>query len=417
MKGLVLHRRFRMDDRQSEVEADQDYLSGCLFLLILIMLLSLRTDTDDEDKVMGEAEVNVTEQAEKEKTNKEQKGDEHAGDEQVVVPIATTNKEKLTLLQSTSSHYVSSNFGNQFINSPNASLICSILENVEAEINSLLDIQIQQDVPNIQQEPFHAVKVFTELEQAVKELKQADHSIAILASIRSQSHTEELKKELSEKRDYKDVVEESVQANVINKVKNHLPKYLPQEIKEELEKTPSSLGQSSFQELFDSITWSMLLDEANMKKGYKPDTVLKKRDCGDDKDEDPSSGSNQGKKTKKRRFNESESSKNTSTTKESSKGKSLAKTSKTGKSVTAEEPVEDLVFEKVSDDVEKTFDDKVDDADQPPHTAVDETQAGADPKIPKKDCLRILQSLKYLILIGTPSKPLMILQNSHGLRR
>ncbi|GKC97256.1 hypothetical protein Tco_1167531 [Tanacetum coccineum] len=68
------------------------------------------------------------------------------------------------LLQSTSSHSVSSNFGNQFINSPNASLIGTILENAEAEINSLLDIQIQQDVPNIQQEPFHAVKVSVILE-------------------------------------------------------------------------------------------------------------------------------------------------------------------------------------------------------------------------------------------------------------
>ncbi|GKA48173.1 hypothetical protein Tco_0741131 [Tanacetum coccineum] len=56
-----------------------------------------------------------------------------------------------------------------------------------------------------------------------------------------------------------------------------------------------------------------------MKEGDKPKKVLKQRDHGDDQDEDPSAGSNQGKKTKKRRFNESESSKNTSTTKESSK--------------------------------------------------------------------------------------------------
>ncbi|GKB52280.1 hypothetical protein Tco_0903033, partial [Tanacetum coccineum] len=46
----------------------------------------------------------------------------------------------------------------QFINSPNASLIGTIPENAEAEINSLLDIQIQQDVLHIQQEPFHVVK-------------------------------------------------------------------------------------------------------------------------------------------------------------------------------------------------------------------------------------------------------------------
>ncbi|GKB12566.1 hypothetical protein Tco_0846489 [Tanacetum coccineum] len=100
-------------------------------------------------------------------------------------------------------------------------------EDEELKINSLSDVQIQQDVPNIQQEPFHAVKVsvipkttqqppftppappppateipstqfsnskavksivqsLTELEQIVKELKQADHSTTFLASIRSQ---------------------------------------------------------------------------------------------------------------------------------------------------------------------------------------------------------------------------------------
>ncbi|GJZ41517.1 hypothetical protein Tco_0588403, partial [Tanacetum coccineum] len=310
-------------------------------------------------------------------------------------------------------------------------------ENAEAEINYLLDIQIQQDGPNIQQEPFHAVKVYVIPETtqqpsstppapslpatkilSTQELKQADHSTTILASIRSQvpsvvkdylgsnlpnafqkvlrSYTEELKKELSEKRDYEDAIEQSVQANVINKVKNFLPKFLPQAVKEALEKNPPSLSHSSFQgqsaiqateslskyelkkilyekmhkirsnlthnihqELYDALTWSMLLDEANMKKGDKPDTVLKKRDRGDDQDDEPSAGSNQGKKTKKRIGNESKLSKKTSTTKESSKGKSLARTYKSGKSMTAKESVEEPVFDIASNDVEKTVDDKI----------------------------------------------------------
>nr|GEU42130.1 hypothetical protein [Tanacetum cinerariifolium] len=100
----------------------------------------------------------------------------------------------------------------------------------------------------------------------------------------------------------------------------------------------------------------MLLDEANMKKGDKPDTVPKKRDHADNKDDDPSAGPNQSKKTKKIRLNESESSKKTSTTKESSK-----------------------------DDVQQTFDDKVDDGGQLPYTIANETQPYVDPKIPKKD--------------------------------
>ncbi|GJU71773.1 hypothetical protein Tco_1263178 [Tanacetum coccineum] len=400
------------DDDESENDDEEDDVS-----IDIEKTNDERTDTDVEDQDDEELKV-----------DEEQKGDDQAGDEQLVVLVSTTQKEMPSPLQSTSSHFVSSNFGNQFINSPNASIISTIPENAKAKINSLLDIQIQQDVPHIQQEPFHIVKVFTKLEKAVKELKQADHSTTILASIKSQvlqSHTEELKKELSEKRDYKDVIKESVQANIINKVKNFLPKFLSQAVKEELEKTPSSFGQSSskgqsaikaseslseyelknilyakmhkiqshltydtHQELYDALTWSMLLDEATMKEGDKPDNVLKKRDRGYDQDEDPSARSNQGKKTKKRRFNESESSKKTSTTKESSKGKSPARTSKSGKSVTAKESVKEPIFEIASDDVEQTFDDKVGDAGQPPHIDADKTQPDDAPRIPKKDWLK-----------------------------
>nr|GEU54988.1 hypothetical protein [Tanacetum cinerariifolium] len=124
-----------------------------------------------------------------------------------------------------------------------------------------------------------------------------------------------------------------------------------------MHKIQSNLTHEMHQELFNALTWLMLLDETNIEKGDKPDTVLKKRDRRDDQDEDPSAGSNQGKKTKKRRVNESELSKKTSTTNESS---------------------------KALDDVEKTVD-KVGDAGQPPHTDVDETQADADSKILNKD--------------------------------
>ncbi|GJY62086.1 hypothetical protein Tco_0462743 [Tanacetum coccineum] len=119
---------------------------------------------------MGKDEKIVEQKAnEKHEADEEQKGDDHAEDKQVVVPVSTTQKERPSLLQSTSNHSVSSNFGNQFINSPNVSLI----------------------------DAFQKVL---------------------------QSHTEELKKELSKKRDYKDVIEELVQAHVINEVKKFLSK-------------------------------------------------------------------------------------------------------------------------------------------------------------------------------------------------
>ncbi|GJS51884.1 hypothetical protein Tco_0625246, partial [Tanacetum coccineum] len=222
----------------------------------------------------------------------------------------------------------------------------------------------------------YVVKRFTALEQVVKELKQDDHFAAILALIRSQ-----------------------VPSVVKNYLGTSLPRALKKAVKEALEKTPHSLGQSSsqgqsaiqaaeflfeyelkkilydkmhkrksnqthatHQELFDALTWSLLLDEANIKKA----------------------GLNQVKKTKKRKFNESESSKKTSTAKESSKGKSLAKTYKSGKSMTAKE----LVFEKASDDVQQTFDDKMDIADV--------SQADTDPKITKKDWFKDSQNPEAL---------------------
>ncbi|GKE73699.1 hypothetical protein Tco_1535740, partial [Tanacetum coccineum] len=116
----------------------------------------------DADKEQEENSKKVKEQKADEelKADEEKQGDDQAGDEQVGGFVLAAHKEKPNLLQSTSSHSVSSNFGNQFLNnSPNVSLIGTIQEKVKAEINSLLDIQIQQEVPSIQQEPFHQVKV------------------------------------------------------------------------------------------------------------------------------------------------------------------------------------------------------------------------------------------------------------------
>ncbi|GJZ60684.1 hypothetical protein Tco_0616500, partial [Tanacetum coccineum] len=378
------------------------------------------TDIDVEYQVKGVAEMNMTKEPKEENTKRvkdqkddeelkadeEQKGDHQAGEEQVVAHVSTTQKEMPNLLQSTSSHSVSSNFGNQFINSPNASLIGTIPENTKAEINSLLDIQIQQDVPHIHQEPLNSIKVhvipkiaqqppstppapplpatkipsiqvpnsevvklvvqrFTKLEQAVKELKQANHSTTILESIRSQVPVmveDYLRSSLPDalKKAVKDALEKtplpfaqssSPDQSVITVAESLFDYELKKILYAKMHKSQSHLTHDIHQELYDALTWSMLHDEANTKEA----------------------GSNQGKKTKKRRFNETESSKKTSTTKESSKGKYLAKTSKYGKSVTAKESVEEPVFKMALDDVEQTFDDKGGDAGQPPHTDADET--------------------------------------------
>ncbi|GJT21569.1 hypothetical protein Tco_0891506 [Tanacetum coccineum] len=88
-----------------------------------------------------------------------------------------------------------------------------------------------------------------------------------------------------------------------------------------------------------------------------------------------------GKKTKRRRTKELESSKKTSTTKEISKGKASTKSSKTGKSASAKEPVKELIIEVVMDDaVHTASEDVVRDDEQPQDTSEPKTN-----KTPNQD--------------------------------
>ncbi|GJU99233.1 retrovirus-related pol polyprotein from transposon TNT 1-94 [Tanacetum coccineum] len=102
------------------------------------------------------------------------------------------------------------------------------------------------------------------------------------------------------------------------------------------------------------------------------DTVKNQKRQHDD--EDPSAGPNQGKKTKSRRTKESESSKKPSTTKVTAKGKAPSKSSKTDKSATAKEPVKEPIAEVVMDDAVNTAgEDVVHDDDQPQYTSEPKT--------------------------------------------
>nr|GEV44908.1 hypothetical protein [Tanacetum cinerariifolium] len=105
-----------------------------------------------------------------------------------------------------------------------------------------------------------------------------------------------------------------------------------------------------------------MLEEAIAQGDVNPDIIIKKRDHGDD--QDPTTGSDKGKK-KKRKGNDVEPSKKSSTSKEYSKGKTPPKPSKTGKSVTAEESVVEHVPEATMDMEEPTQDDEEHNANQP----------------------------------------------------
>ncbi|GKA69572.1 hypothetical protein Tco_0775636 [Tanacetum coccineum] len=86
---------------------------------------------------------------------------------------------------------------------------------------------------------------------------------------------------------------------------------------------------------------------------------------------------NQGKKTKRKRTKESESSKKPSTTKETPKGKAPSKGSKNSKSASAKEPVEEPIAEVVMDDAGE---DVVRDDDQPQDTSEPKTDKTSNPE-------------------------------------
>ncbi|GJV67654.1 hypothetical protein Tco_1483163 [Tanacetum coccineum] len=177
------------------------------------------------------------------------KGDDQAAnaqpkDDQVRNRDSVTHKYKSKLLLSTSSHSLSSNFSNQFLNnSPNASLIepfHAVKVSVIPEPTQIppstppappLPATVIPFAPAPNSEAFNDVvqRVF-EMEKDVKELKQVDHSTTILESIKSevpeainkylgstlgdtlqkalQRHTEELKQEFSQKTVHQTYTEE-----------------------------------------------------------------------------------------------------------------------------------------------------------------------------------------------------------------
>nr|GEU91716.1 hypothetical protein [Tanacetum cinerariifolium] len=99
--------------------------------------------------------------------------------------------------------------------------------------------------------------------------------------------------------------------------------------------------------LYHALMEALIDDENAMDKGVV-DTIQDHKRKHDD--EDPLTRPNQGKKTKRRRTKESESSKKPSSTKDTPKGKAITKGSKTSEFASTNEPVEETIAEVVMDD-------------------------------------------------------------------
>ncbi|GJY75747.1 hypothetical protein Tco_0480863 [Tanacetum coccineum] len=220
-----------------------------------------------------------------------------------------------------------------------------LFDTTDAEINSLLDPSILTPIPetpsvapattllplylsppyHLYYYPLHVViqRVYV-LEKDVQELKEADNTTTLSASL------------ISEIPSAANAYLRSSLGDALQKVKNQLPKFLPKAVsdfdtlviqsmvKNALEKTPFPIDKSrsyltydKHQALFDALLNSILFDDAFACGQAYPEKVLRKRDRDN---EDPLAGPNQ------------------------------------------EEPVKEPIFKIASDDIEQT----IDDVDQPP---------------------------------------------------
>ncbi|GKC17756.1 hypothetical protein Tco_1014538 [Tanacetum coccineum] len=346
---------------------------------------------------------------------------------------------------------ISFGFGKQFLaHSSDISLTGTLKDTAIAEINSLLDIQIQQEVPRIHSpsiltvpvlvileptillliseipivtlatthpppysvstithvlqqtatpiptppitteaphvtttpDPLHAIaqRVYV-LEKDVQELEQVDYSVVLAESIRSQVPSM-VKEYIGSS--LRDALQKTKQETA---AKENIPKFSAtpydqatevefkqKEILFKMMMESKSYGKHpKHRQLYDAVMLSMIHDEYGLDRMFPEQPKKKKRDHGDDKDEDLSAGPNQGKKTKRRRTKEFELSNKSST----SKGNSSPKTSKSDKHVHAEESVVVPTHEVIMD---AAIDDVVIDNDQP--------QDDSEPKLdraPKND--------------------------------
>ncbi|GKC02442.1 hypothetical protein Tco_0994052, partial [Tanacetum coccineum] len=177
-----------------------------------------KDDTAKADDEKTEQVKGADKQAGIEMANVDQAKDTSAQNNQATSLVFETSKEMPELPPTSSSLSISSSFGNQFLNlSSSISLMGTIKDFTDVKINTLLDIQIQQEFPQIQSP---ACLIVSTLKKDVKELKQVDHSAVIFESIRSQvppavneflgsslgdslqkvlqKHTEELKQEVKQ---------------------------------------------------------------------------------------------------------------------------------------------------------------------------------------------------------------------------
>ncbi|GJX21501.1 hypothetical protein Tco_0225946 [Tanacetum coccineum] len=405
-----------VDDEDDETESDEDE--------IYKYKIHVRKDEDVE---MKDAEVEEYDKGEEKVTDASK-------EEAKKTSEAKDDAKKTKLPPSSSSLSVSSGFGDQYLKiSSDSSLVSTVKDSADTdkvpvsvilETTNLLPIleivtetPVSTTVPSPQVTPIistvpqtptpiptppiitDALTVTTavpesnaltavelrvaKLEKDVFELKTIDHSSEALAVLQSQVLTVvdsyldtkvgDIKKEQAEK-------QKKPQFTIKSTNKVALKEYdLKSALYQSMHANKSFNRNPANHQLYHALIEALIEDENAMDKGVA-DTVKdhkrKHDDHEDDDDEDPPAGPNQGKKTKRRRTKDYESSKKPSTTKETPNGKAPTKGSKTSKSPSAKEPVEEPIAEVVMDDA---GDDVARDDYQPQDTSEPKTRKTLNP--------------------------------------
>ncbi|GKF90514.1 hypothetical protein Tco_0274215, partial [Tanacetum coccineum] len=178
--------------------------------------------------------------------NDDQAQEDQTKDDIVGTLVTMSQKEKLEVPPSSSSCSMSLNYGNQFLNvSSDTSLVGIIKDHAYTEINSLLDVQIQQEIPFILSDPLLDVLVLVIPSQTTTTPTPTPLTTPLptppihdpLLVVIQRLDDLESKFEAWTKVDHSEAIEASVQANVINEVKNQLPKVVKDLVESRMEST------------------------------------------------------------------------------------------------------------------------------------------------------------------------------------
>ncbi|GJT08428.1 hypothetical protein Tco_0842890 [Tanacetum coccineum] len=263
-----------------------------------------KKDDDDDDK-----SINIEETSDEENDEEFVRRDEHVQenvDEEMkdAEGYDTGNgDEEITNTAKADAEKTGKSFGNQFLNlSSDKSTVGTLKDFADAEINSLLDVQIQQEIPQIQSSSIITVPVLVIFEPAFLS-KNTGNSYSNFDN--NSSSSQSVKAYLGSS--LGDALQKSVQANIINEVKKILPKFLPKAVSDfatlavgehelkivlfnKMDKSHSYLTHDKQQALYDALFNSLSLDDASAHSQADLEKTLRKRDRDD---EDPLAKPNQ----------------------------------------------------------------------------------------------------------------------------